>query len=411
MDSLMSASRLDLLIYAHDGRGLGHSSRSIAIGMAVRRLYPELKVLFITGSRMVSQLIDKVPLDWLKLPAYQTKVVDGVSIGRSSFINLTDTELGECRRSIMEHLMGVLRPRCILADHTPQGKHKELLPSLETTLDTDTIWVLGVRGWVGSVPQVWSDIAKMSFAKHYRHLLWYGDSRLLGESQPGTLKRHFAMNPLETGYVCRIFELDHWLPAQRNPEDPLAGIISIPWVGEEITYVTKQLFHALNKIGSKYGPWRLFVGSPDDVSRQKGIHDLFKKLPYCTVSPAGEEYRQALLKAKTAVIYGGYNSLTDVLYANIPAVVLLRGMQDEEQQAHMARLKSLNKNRLTLYKEKEIEAETLAQVLIRNIRTQKLPEPEIKLDGAATAARYLFEIIKNQRSGITHGLSSVSIQK
>jgi len=104
-----------------------------------------------------------------------------------------------------------------------------------------------------------------------------------------------------------------------------------------------------------------------------------------------------LLKAITAIIYGGYNSLTDVLYANIPAVVLLRGMQDEEQQAHMARLKSLNKDRLTIYKEKEIEAETLAQVLIRNIRTQKLPEPEIKLDGAAMAARYLFEIIKNQR--------------
>ncbi|MFC1876511.1 hypothetical protein ACFL2E_04470, partial [Thermodesulfobacteriota bacterium] len=138
---------MDLLIYAHDGRGLGHASRSIAVGMAVRRLYPELKLLFITGSRMVSQLIDNVPLDWLKLPAYQTKVVDGVSTGRSSFINFTDTELGECRSSIIKHLVGVLRPRCILADHTPQGKHKELVPSLEATRDTDTTWVLGVRGW------------------------------------------------------------------------------------------------------------------------------------------------------------------------------------------------------------------------------------------------------------------------
>jgi len=393
----MPPSRLDLLIYAHDGRGLGHASRSIAVGMAVRRLYPELKVLFITGSRMASQLIDNVPLDWLKLPAYQTKVVDGISTGRSSFINITDTELGECRRSIIEHLISVLHPRCILADHTPQGKHKELVPSLETTRNTDTTWVLGVRGWVGSVPQVWSDLAKRLFSEHFRHILWYGDSRLLGEDQVRTLKNHFAIQPLETGYVCRISELDQWLSLQNSTDDDIAGVVSIPWLGEDTEHTIKQLFHALNKIGPQYGMWRLFVGSPDDFSSRKWIQSLFAKLPFCKVTPADEQYRQALLKAKTAVIYGGYNSLTDVFYANIPAVVLLRGMQDEEQQAHMTRLSFLNRDRLTTYKEKDMKGDDLAQVLIRQIRSLKLPKPEINLTGAAMAAKYLFEVITNQK--------------
>lgn len=393
----MTTSRLDLLIYAHDGRGLGHASRSIAIGMAVRRLYPELKVLFITGSRLVSQLIDSVPLDWLKLPAYQTKVVGGVSSGRMAFINLSDTELGECRSSIIQHLIDVLRPRCILADHSPQGKHKELVPSLETTRDTDTRWVLGVRGWVGRVPQVWSDTAKKLFSEHYRHLLWYGDSRLLGEAQPSALKSHFSVQPLETGYVCRISELDQWLPVQHHPNDHLAGIFSVPWLGENSENVIKQIYHALDKIGSKYGIWRLFVGSPDDFSLQKKIHSLFEKLSFCKITPASEQYREALMKAKTAVIYGGYNSLSDIFYANIPAVVLLREMQDEEQQAHMTRLKLLNRDRLMIYNEKDIEAEELAQVLIRQIHTKKLPKPEINLGGAEMAAKYLFEIIKKQR--------------
>ena len=392
----MTTSRLDLLIYAHDGRGLGHASRSIAVGMAVRRLYPELKVLFITGSRMVSQLIGSVPLDWFKLPAYQTKVVGGVSTGQTAFINLSDTELGECRRSIIQHLIGVLHPRCILADHTPQGKHKELVPSLEATRDTDSVWVLGVRGWVGSVPQVWSDIAKRLFSEHYKHLLWYGESRLLGKDQVRTLKNHFAIQPLEAGYVCRISELDQWLPLQHNTDDDIAGVVSIPWVGEDTEHIIKQLYHALNKIGPQYGIWRLFVGSPDDFSNQKWIQSFFAKLPFCKVTPASEQYRQALLKAKTAVIYGGYNSLTDVFYANIPAVVLLRGMQDEEQQAHMARLSLLNGDRLIIYKTKDMKSEDLAQVLIRQIRSLKLPKPEINLDGAAMAAKYLFEIITNQ---------------
>ena len=141
----------------------------------------------------------------------------------------------------------------------------------------------------------------------------------------------------------------------------------------------------------------MFVGSPDDFSLQKKIYSLFEKLSFCKITPASEQYRQALLKAKTAVIYGGYNSLSDIFYANIPAVVLLREMQDEEQQAHMTRLNLLNSDRLMIYNEKNIEAEELAQVLIRQIHTKKLPKPEINLEGAEMAAKYLFEIINKQR--------------
>jgi predicted glycosyltransferase len=381
------------MIYAHDGRGLGHASRSIAIGMAVRRLHPELKVLFVTGSRMVSQLIGGAPLDWLKLPAYQTKVVGGVSSGRTGFVNLSDTELGECRRSIIQHLIGVFRPRCMLCDHSPQGKHKELVPSLEATRDTDTVWVLGLRGWVGSVPQVWSETAGRLFSAFYKHLLWYGDSRLLGKDQLSALKSHFAVQPLETGYVSRIFELDQWSSLRHPMDADIAGVVSIPWLGEDTAYVIKQLFHALRNIGPRYGTWRLFVESPENFSSRKWIQNLFAPMPFCKVTPAGEQYRHALLKAKTAVIYGGYNSLTDVFYANIPAVVLLRGMQDEEQQAHMTRLSFLNTERLVVFKETDVKGDALAQVLLRQLRSLKLPKPEIRLDGAAVAAEYLFKTI------------------
>jgi len=47
----MDNQRLDILLYGHDGRGLGHVSRSVAIGLALRRLYPHLKICVITGCR------------------------------------------------------------------------------------------------------------------------------------------------------------------------------------------------------------------------------------------------------------------------------------------------------------------------------------------------------------------------
>jgi predicted glycosyltransferase len=346
---------------------------------------------------MASQLIGSVPLDWLKLPAYKTKVVGGVSTGRTGFINISDSELGVCRGSAIKHLIGLLRPRCILADHTPQGKHKELIPALESGLGNDTVWVLGVRGWVGGVPQVWSDISKSLFSAFYEHLLWYGDRRLLGEDQARILEEHFGIQPLETGYVSRISELDQWLPLPHKSEAGIAGVVSIPWLGEDSEHIIKKLFDALKRVGNRYGSWRLFVGSPDDFSNQKWILNLFAKLRFCKVTPAGEKYREALMNAKIAVIYGGYNSLTDVFYANIPAVVLLRGMQDQEQQDHMTRLGSLNRDRLIACNEKDVKSEDLEQILIQQIQSAKLSKPEINLDGAAMAARYMFQIIAKQR--------------
>ena len=42
-----------------------------------------------------------------------------------------------------------------------------------------------------------------------------------------------------------------------------------------------------------------------------------------------------MCRARMAVIYGGYNSLTDVMARNLPTLVLLRGMRDKEQERHM----------------------------------------------------------------------------
>ena len=77
----ISDPRLDLLIYAHDGRGFGHASRGVAVGAAVRRLYPELKVLFAFGCRQTAALVGPVPLDWIKLPAYEKGYCPGNAAG------------------------------------------------------------------------------------------------------------------------------------------------------------------------------------------------------------------------------------------------------------------------------------------------------------------------------------------
>ncbi len=383
--NLMNLPRLDILLYAHDGRGLGHISRTVAIGMALRRLYPDLRVLVVTGCASTNKLIHSAPLDWLKLPSYRTEVINGKSHGIDGNSCFTDKELGLLRSETLQQIVLQYRPKVVLVDHTPQGKHRELLPALDAASGTDTRWVLGVRGVVGSVPQAGSMLSQQLFTDYYKGLLWYGDSLVLGTKQPGQLESQYNIQPIACGYVSRLQELS-CLQVRKNNKKTVAGTIAIPWLGEHSQHVLTCVAGALKNIGPVHGNWHLFADLAPDQHGQ--IISSLQKLPYCHLRPPGPGYIEALLHSKTAVIYGGYNSLTDVLAAGLPAVVLLRAMQDSEQQMHLHLLHKYTNDQLLSIDEVQLTE----KIIEMGLRTQLKKSPlkaEINLQGAEYAARQL----------------------
>lgn len=379
--------RLDILIYAHDGRGLGHISRSVGIGLALRRLYPDLRVLFVSGSNFTGELIGRAPLDWIKLPSYKTSVVDGKSTGVDGDSGFSDQELGKLRSNDLAHIVGCYRPRLALVDHSPQGKHRELLAALEAG-DGITEWILGVRGVVGDVQQIRSNIASKAFARHYKGLLWYGDQGVLGEHQCLQLEKQYKSAVVPCGYVCRLREYLHFNRLKKEGET-WAGVVSVPWLGEKSHAFLKRLAQALEKVPPAYGSWSLFMGQGEDDNNSE-IDNLFSHLPHCVVKEPGSSYGYALMHAKSALIYGGYNSLVDVLFTQLPALVLLREMQDREQQQHLAALEKKMGGMLTSLSENEVSSDGLAQLLVKNLYCAKRDTGQIEIDGATKAANYLY---------------------
>jgi predicted glycosyltransferase len=390
----MLSPRLDLLIYAHDGRGLGHASRSIAVGMACRRLFKDLKVLFVSGTTMAAQLIGPAPLDWLKLPAYATKVVQGKSIGHIGLSNYNDQDLGKLRTKALIQIIDLYRPRCVLVDHMPQGKHKELLPALTIAEKFKTKWILGVRGIVGDVDGVWSDLARTTFIQNYCRLFWYGDSTILGSQTLKQLQNHFSITPIETGYVSRMAEFQYWQSEFDSSCDQLAGVISIPWIGEKTNIILPHLLDALIQLGDKYGWWQIFLPKNSAFSQNKVAKEL-QALKYCRLNEPGQNYMNALLNCKVGVIYGGYNSLMDVLFSRTPSLVLLRAMQDLEQQRHVKALIESQTIHLILREENQVNAGYLAEDFKSLLATSHHPQKIANLSGAKTTANYLYNMIKN----------------
>lgn len=385
--------RLDILIYAHDGRGLGHASRSIAVGMAVRRLFPELKVFFVSGCRLSQELIGSAPLDWLKLPSYETKVEMGKSRGIAGRSLYTDTQLGRLRAEELRHLTKLYRPRLVLVDHTPQGKHKELVPALSENDSRDTIWVLGVRGVVGEVPQTRSELAATLFAQHYHSMLWYGDSMVLGPSHRRLLQQRFATDPVECGYVLRLAELAFWHNPLPVPATSPAGTIAIPWLGEESLRFLACLAEALQKIPVSFGCWYLFIDTGAEPETQRAIGELFREVENCRIEPPGGNYVPTLLHSKTAVVYGGYNSIMDILHVRIPALIVYREMADEEQRIHLERIVGATGEQVTMISESRVSAGELEELLLNNLGRKKAPPYGIMTDGASSAAKYLCRLL------------------
>ncbi|CAG35348.1 hypothetical protein [Desulfotalea psychrophila] len=380
--------QLDILIYAHDGRGLGHASRSIAIGSALRRLAPDAKVLFVSGCAMSGELIADAPLDWCKLPSYKTMVVDGKSRGIRGESGFTDEALGLLRARQLQSLVEVYRPRIVLVDHAPQGKHRELLPALESEAGQAAHWLLGVRGVVGGVNQTLSDYPARIFSRYYKSLLWYGDRAVLGEGHLQTLKDTYGQEAQECGYVSRFFEQGQ----QTDVAKSYAGVISIPWLGEHSLQFLQALLVALENVGGGWGPWRIFMdgeGSPE----AKRLYAGFAALDHCRVEPPGRAYLQALTASRIAVIYGGYNSLVDLLSLRIPALVCLRAMRDREQQIHLQSLQENVAHGFQVFAEEEVTAEELQTMLLVALQEEDGIRHEVRLSGADRAAEIMLEML------------------
>ena len=376
------SKRLDFLIYAHDGRGLGHASRSIAVGIALRRLFPRCKTLFLSGCKETRALIGPAPLDWMKLPSYVTTLIDGQAQGRDGDTMLNKSVLTILRAETLASVVKIFQPRYILVDHAPPGKRGELRLALEQSVGSDTRWVLGLRGIIGNDSNVLSEDSIEVFKRYYHALLWYGDSAVLGPDSLETVAHHFDIEPVETGYVSRLNEIKDLLPTDKGS---LAGTVAIPWGNEKTWAFLEKIYSTLRVIGDRYGRWHIYVAR----DRRDIIQERFRNLTFCSVCEVSEKYVTSLLNSKVCLLYAGYNSISDILAAQVPSVMLLREVGDKEQNRHLKRVMFHAKEAIQALEESKTDAETLQAALEKQLHAPPFKNQGINIGGAQTAASAL----------------------
>src|SRR5215211_6671645 len=115
------------LLYSHDGFGLGHVRRNLAIAAALRAALPDACVVLATGWSELPEHWLPAGVDTVKLPALR-KLENDKYAGRH--LALSADEVRAIRSSLLESIVRSLRPDVLLVDKHPCGVRGELRSAL-----------------------------------------------------------------------------------------------------------------------------------------------------------------------------------------------------------------------------------------------------------------------------------------
>ena len=144
------------LFYSHDGFGLGHMRRHLAVARALTELAPEASVLLVTGSDVVSRLNLTPSIDILKLPGLRKVSNDEYA---SRHLRILVSEIRALRSELLHAAVKAYRPTVVLVDKHPFGAKGEFRAGLEELRATGGCAVLGLRDILdepASVLKEWS---------------------------------------------------------------------------------------------------------------------------------------------------------------------------------------------------------------------------------------------------------------
>ena len=116
-----------MMLYCHDGTGIGHLRRGLAICGRLADRFPSASFLLVTGSPYLPLFELPHGVDYVKLPALE-KIDNGRYQGKT--LCLKTRRLLQCRRALLLATAQYFRPSVFLVDKAPLGVRREVVPTL-----------------------------------------------------------------------------------------------------------------------------------------------------------------------------------------------------------------------------------------------------------------------------------------
>jgi predicted glycosyltransferase len=317
---------LRALFITNECAGLGHLRRSLNLARAFTELNPDATALVVTGSSAIGSFEIPPRVDTVKLPVFRREP-DGTLYAATLGVDMSIIE--SMRREILRTTAQAFDPDVVVVDKTPLGLRNELVPMLERLRHEGRARiVLGLRNVEDEPARVrasWAEAHTLAAVeRYYDCAVVYGPENTTGDALSCLDGRTPVPVPVtRVGFVGNS-------PSVSRPADLPEGYLLVTVGGGSdgvvsITAVLDAEVHAPlpMPVVIVTGPLMPAADVAAIAARCDGERiRLF-------------EFRQdmplVIAGAQAVVMMGGYNTVSEVLQAGVPALVVPRVRPSSEQ--------------------------------------------------------------------------------
>ncbi len=318
-----------IALYGHDTFGLGHLRRNLTLAHRLARDLPAVHLLALTGSNQAHAFPLPPRFDFVKIPS-ATKGPGGAYESRS--LDLTLGELTDLRSRLIAEALLAFAPDVLLVDHAPAGMAGELVTPLERLRKArpGVRLVLGLRDVIDEPARVraeWERDGTLDWMDRiYDRVLVYGERGLGPSPEEYGLSPRLNGRVRFTGYVlwaeprtaaARVRERFALAPQERLVVATVGG-------GGDGAAVLEALLDGFARTPPPATRLVVITGPLMANDSADALKSRAAPIPSVVMQEFEPDLPSLVAAADCVVSMAGYNSMTEILAAGTPAVVVPR---------------------------------------------------------------------------------------
>jgi predicted glycosyltransferase len=390
------------LLYSHDGFGLGHTRRHIAIAAALAEMAPRASILLASGADDVYRLGLPPRVDALKLPGLR-KVANGHYQSRR--MDIPTAEIRALRSALLETAVKSFRPDLVLVDKHPFGPGGEFTAALVALKRAGGRAAFGLRDILDERTAVLSEWKATNvherIAEFYDRVLVYGERTVFDPIAEYQFPKSVAARTRFCGYVLNRDEPNGaavpTVPPLQLEARARPAVIATTGGGEDGFFLLETFIRAAAE-----APWRgiAITGPMTPEHEVKTLFGMAAELGV-TIYSFLPNFSSLFFAVDAIVSMGGYNTLVEAVATGVPIVCVPRVVPRREQQLRAQAFERLGLLR-TLPRD-ALSVETLRQSVRLALQTPRCENLDrvnaaLTFDGARQAAGHLLALATRVRS-------------